>query len=72
MGKPTSAVDPDELDIHEMDIFQRETLTAPQSTAALEGIPASVATTLIRGTLPHMTQGRRQTLAASLRAFDLF
>jgi hypothetical protein len=70
VGKPSSAVDPDELDIHEMDIFTRETLTAPQSTAPLEGIPASLAATIIRGALPHMTEQRGQTLAAGLTAFD--
>jgi hypothetical protein len=70
VGRPSTAVDPDELDIQEMSIFTRETLTPQESTAPLEGIPASLAATIIRGALPHMTEQRGQTLAAGLTAFD--
>jgi hypothetical protein len=56
VGRPTSAVDPDELDIQEMSIFTREALTPQQSTAPLEGIPAGLAATIICGALPHMTE----------------
>jgi hypothetical protein len=71
VGRPAPVVEPDRLDLEEMQLYQAENLTPAQSTAPLEGVSASVACTLIRASLPHMTAGRNQVIGAGLRAGHL-
>jgi len=52
VGKPTTAVDPDRLDIEEFDIYQQEAIGKAEFMRPIHGMAASLACELLRTVLP--------------------
>src|SRR5947199_9441082 len=60
VGRPVPAVDPDRLDIEEIQVYQEEVTTAEQMTNPIEGMPAGLACEMLRGMMPTLNEEKRR------------
>jgi hypothetical protein len=67
IGKPADAVDPDTLDFHEWQVFQKAPIEAEAARQVLNSVPASLFCLLLRGLLPHKEDEMRTVLLKKLQ-----
>src|SRR5947209_4068034 len=71
VGKPAPMVDPDTLDIQEVELFQREAVPGPVVTTALkESIPAPLACVMLREGVPAVASNLANHLLGDLAQLD--
>jgi hypothetical protein len=68
IGKPTTAVDPDRVDVDEFKLYCEETLDTDTATLPLKGVPAGVACEMVGAALPGLSDHIAQELGEALAA----
>jgi hypothetical protein len=69
LGKPTAPVDPDTLDVQEWQLWQQKTNIRAQEAASIgNGIPAEMACTIARATVPAVQKAEAAQLQTGLLA----
>jgi hypothetical protein len=68
VGKPTTAVDPDRVDVDEFKLYCEETLDERVATLPLRGVPAAVACEMVGAALPGLSDHIAQELGEALAA----
>ena len=61
VGKPAAAVDPDTLDLHELDLYRQAPAPRVLGEVLAVQMPAEVACDIIRATLPYVAQSHADT-----------
>jgi hypothetical protein len=67
LGKPAATVDPDTVDLQEMELLERSPDTQVLSDMLLKKLPAEMTATFCRGALPVMGQIKMEAIAQSLQ-----
>jgi hypothetical protein len=68
LGKPAPAVDPDTLDFHEWELYQRLPDPAPEMAAAPQRMALPVALKYMRAVLPPIAESQQRMLAEEAQA----
>ncbi len=67
VGKPAQTVEPDRMDLEELELYQEES-KPERATEALRGFPADMACELLRIALPCVAKSRADLILAGLKA----
>ena len=70
VGKPTRTVDPDRIDIQEVEIFNEEAISAEQLMRPIERMRAGLAADILRATLPVLQQEQCQQGSQMFQQFE--
>jgi hypothetical protein len=71
LGKPSAAVDPDTLDLHEFELFRRLPDPAPEMAAAPQRLGLPLALKYLRGALPAISATQERMMLGQIRAQEI-
>ena len=66
IGRPAESVDPDTLDVKEIQLFRQAQVESMGTPAILQGMPADLACDILRQVLPYTSRDLARRLAETL------